>query len=64
MNLITDYDLAGRTDVELALLFHMVSQALGHTRPGSPDRDKVIASLQNISRAKALRQAQCRVPGL
>jgi hypothetical protein len=64
VRLITDTDLASRTDVELAILFHMVSQALGRTKPGTPGRQTVIASLQNISQARAARHRQCRVPGL
>jgi len=64
MRLITDTDLASRTDVELAVLFHMVSQALGRTRPGTPGRQAVIASLQNISRARSVRHRQCRALGL
>jgi len=31
-----DPELASRTDVELAGLFHMVSRSLAHTTPGSP----------------------------
>ena len=63
MRLITDSELASRTDLELALLFHMASQALGRTRPGSPGRQAVIASLQNISRARSVRHRQNRTPG-
>jgi hypothetical protein len=63
MRLITDTELTSRSDVELAVLFHMVSNALADARPGSPARRRVIASLQNISRARAGRHKQCRVPG-
>ena len=49
MRLITETELAGRTDAELALLFQMVSQALTAARPGTPARRAVISSLQNIS---------------
>jgi hypothetical protein len=64
MRLISETDLASRTDLELAILFHMASQALGRTEPGSPARQAVIASLQNISRARRARHRQCRTPGL
>jgi hypothetical protein len=64
MRLITDTELSSRTDVELAVLFHMVAGALGHTAPGTPGRQAVIASLQNIGRARASRHRQCRVPGI
>ena len=49
MRLITDTELTNRTDVELAVLFHMVANILGRTRPGTPERGRVIASLRNIS---------------
>jgi len=63
MKLITDIDLTSRTDAELAVLFHMASQALAVTDPGTPGRRSVIASLQSISRARAVRHLQCTVPG-
>lgn len=63
MRLITDTELTNRTDVELAVLFHMVANALGQTRPGTPERGRVVASLCNISQARSNRHKQCRVPG-
>lgn len=63
MRVITDNDLATRSDAELAVLFHMVSQVLATTEPQSDRRRRVVASLQNISRAKAVRHKQCTVPG-
>ena len=63
MRLITDKELTSRTDVELAVLFQMVSNALAHAQPGSPGRRRVIASLQNISHEQAGRHKQCTVPG-
>lgn len=63
MRVITDNDLAARSDAELAVLFHVVSQALATTQPLSDRRRRVIASLQTISRAKAARHYQCAVPG-
>jgi hypothetical protein len=47
----------------LAVLFQMVSNALAHTKPGTPGRRSVIASLQNISQARSSRHRQCKVPG-
>lgn len=64
MRLITDSELANRTDLELAILFQIASEALGRTRPGSPERQTVVASLQNISRARSTRHRQNRTPGL
>jgi hypothetical protein len=39
-------------DAILAILFGMVAEALGRTRPGTPARRAVITSLQNISLAR------------
>lgn len=64
MRVITDNDLAARSDAELAVLFHVVSQALADSEPQTDKRRKVIASLQNISRARAARHYQCTAPGL
>jgi len=63
MRVITDSDLAARSDAELAVLFHVVSQALGRTEPETPARRTAIASLQTISRARAARHSRCMVPG-
>jgi hypothetical protein len=64
MRLISDTELTGRTDVELAVLFHMVWQALAAAKPGTPTRRTVIASLQNISKARADRHLRCTIPGI
>ncbi|MBZ0138903.1 MAG: hypothetical protein K8H87_03905, partial [Pseudorhodoplanes sp.] len=64
MRVITDNDLAARSDAELAVLFHVVSQALADSEPQTDKRRKVIASLQTISRARAARHYQCTAPGL
>ena len=56
MKVITLNELTTRTDLELAVLFHIASQALGRTAPGTPVRRAVISSLQNISEARALRR--------
>ncbi|MEQ9642051.1 MAG: hypothetical protein RIM84_18655 [Alphaproteobacteria bacterium] len=63
MRLITDNELSRRSDVELAVLFQKVSEGLAGTKPGTPARRTVIASLQNISRARAQRQRRYTVPG-
>jgi hypothetical protein len=63
MRLITDTELAGRSDVELAVLFHMAAEALATTAPGTAARNAVIASLQNITRAKARRYYRRMAPG-
>ena len=55
MRVITDNDLAARSDAELAVLFHMVSQGLAAAEPHTDRRRRVIASLQNISRARGRR---------
>ena len=63
MRLITDTELTSRTDVELAVLFHMAAKELAQTKPGTPERRTIITSLQNISLARTDRQKQCTVPG-
>ncbi len=63
MRLITRSELASRSDGELAVLFGVAAKALAWTKLGSPERDRVIASLQNISRESAYRHQQNRVPG-
>jgi hypothetical protein len=63
MRLITENDLNDRTDFELAILFGMVAEALGRTRPGTPARRAVITSLQNISLARSALYRQCLTPG-
>lgn len=55
MRVITLNDLANRTDLEIAVLFHIASQALGGTVSGTAERQAVIASLQNISQARSRR---------
>ena len=64
MKVITLNELTTRTDLELAVLFHMTAQALGRTAPGTPERRAVIDSLQNISEARADRHKAGRGPGL
>jgi hypothetical protein len=42
----------------------MVSQALAAAKPGTPARRNVIASLQNLSTARASRHYRRPAPGL
>jgi hypothetical protein len=63
MKLITGTELTRRTDVELAVLFQAVSEALAVTEPDTPARRNAIASLQNISRERARRHRHSRTPG-
>lgn len=55
MRLITHFELALRSDHELAALFALVSRELPCTRPGSPERRNALASLENIRRERAAR---------
>ena len=64
MRLITDSELARRSDAELAVLFQKVAEALAATKPGTQERRNVVASLQNIGRERARRHRQPRPPGL
>ena len=63
MKTISETDLTSRTDSELAVLFHEVSNALAQTKPGSIERREVIASLQNISRERSVRHRRNKMPG-
>ena len=54
MRVITLNELTSRTDLEIAVLFHVASQALGRTTPGTPARRAVISSLQNIIWARTV----------
>lgn len=55
MKLISNYELQKRSDSELAALFRTVSQGLVLTARQSPERRNALASLENISRARAVR---------
>lgn len=63
MKKISETDLTSRADSELSMLFHEVSKALAHTKPGTIERREVIASLQNISRERARRHRQNKISG-
>jgi hypothetical protein len=55
MKLISNHELQKRSDSELSALFCTVSQGLVRTRRESPERRNALASLENISRARAVR---------
>jgi hypothetical protein len=60
MKLITHFELAQRSDRELAALFASVACALPRTTPGSPERRNALASMENIRRERAARLARPR----
>lgn len=55
MRLMTNSELAGKNEGELAALFGTVSKKLAATRRGSPARRNSLATLENIQRARAQR---------
>ena len=57
MKLILNFELHGRSDYELSALFCHFSKGLVRTERNSPERRNALASLENISRARALRMA-------
>jgi hypothetical protein len=57
MKLITNHELQALTERELSALFSTVSQGLIHTRRESPERRNALASLENISLARAVRMS-------
>lgn len=58
MKLISNYELQKKSDSELTALFRAVSQGLILTGRGSPERRNALASLENISRVRAVRTAK------
>ena len=54
MKLITNHELQTLTERELSALFSTVSKGLVRTRSESPERTNVLASLENISLARAV----------
>jgi hypothetical protein len=54
MKLITNHELQELTERKLSALFCSVSQGLVHTRRQSPERRNALASLENISLARAV----------
>ena len=55
MKLISNHELRQRSESELSALFCTVSKGLVRTEKGSPERRNALASLENISRARAVR---------
>ena len=60
MRLITAIELQNRDEHSLSDLFRKVSMRLATTRAGTPERRNALASLENISRARAFRLARLR----
>jgi hypothetical protein len=58
MRLISTFELHRRSSNELSLLFSQVSKGLVRTQRGSPERRNALATLENISRARAQREAE------
>jgi hypothetical protein len=59
MKLITNHQLQKRGESELSALFCTVSTGLVRTSRGSPERRNALASLENISLARAARMTEC-----
>jgi hypothetical protein len=59
MRLISNHELHQRSEGELAALFRAVSEGLVRTGRGSPERRNALASLENISGARAERMNTC-----
>jgi hypothetical protein len=58
MKLISSYELQKRSDSELAAIFAHVAKSLVLTKRHSPERRNALASLENISHARAERLAR------
>ncbi len=48
---VTNFDVRGRSETELRVLFGMVTQAIARAEPGSRDRQIALTNLENVSRA-------------
>ena len=59
MKLISKHELQKQSESELSALFCTVSKGLVRTKRGSPERRNTLASLENISRARAVRMQAC-----
>lgn len=59
MKLISSCELQKQSEGELSALFCAVSKGLVRTKRGSPERRNALASLENISRARAMRMSTC-----
>jgi len=55
MKLISNLELQVRNETELSAMFCIVSKGLTRTERNSPERRNALASLENISRARAQR---------
>lgn len=60
MRLLTIFELAARSDRELAALYAETQRALTRTPAGSADRRNALASLENILRVQAVRRHRFR----
>jgi hypothetical protein len=58
MKLITNLELAAKSERELSTLFGAVSKQLAKTTRGTAQRRNALASLENISRARIARLCQ------
>ena len=63
MKLISNHELQKRSDSELSALFRTVSECLVRTRRETPERRNALASLENISRARAVRMWHASLEG-
>ena len=53
MKLVSNHELQKRSESELSILFRKASEGLVRTSRGSPERRNALASLENISGARA-----------
>jgi hypothetical protein len=56
MKLVTQFELAKRSNAELCALFREAERALSRSTAGSAARRGALATLENIARERRLRQ--------
>ena len=59
VKLISNHELQQRSESELSELFRALSEGLVRTTRGSPERRNALASLENLSLARAERMSTC-----
>jgi len=52
MQLITTYELKGRTEIQLNAIFAAATCAMVRSNPQTPERRNALATLENITRAR------------
>ena len=58
MKLITSFELAKRTTVELKVMFRLAAEGLARSAKNAPDRKAALGTMENIGRALSKRHLE------